>query len=298
MTRTEALRQAWPCGIATYRLRGIEDAIQLATSCQQYWFRGHAQQFEFLVPKVHREPFYSGPSNIEFRAAQRFRLRSRTFATTVPDWDAHLLWLLMMQHHGVPTRLLDWTESVLVALFFASGAPDHDGEIWCMNPSRLNYHSDNRMICMPDDPRVSYLAAQVFLDAKPLSALAESLGFESPPNAALALIPPFEFPRMAAQKSRFTIHPPPGDDNCETMIEFLLRDERNLVRYEVPQALKPALKKDLSRLGISREILFHSLESLAETVADEIIEEDFYLTGPPHCNSEFKPSWEMARPED
>jgi hypothetical protein len=66
MTHTEALGQAWPTGIATCGLRGIEDAIKLGTTVQQqYWFRGHPRFFSVL-PKVYREPFYGKRPNLEY----------------------------------------------------------------------------------------------------------------------------------------------------------------------------------------------------------------------------------------
>jgi FRG domain len=288
MTHIDALSQAWPMGIATYRLRGIEDAMELATTCRQYWFRGHPQEYPSLLPAVYREPLHSAHENIEFRAAQRFRLRARSFVSSVPDWGDHLSWLLMMQHHGVPTRLLDWTTSILVALYFAAvdkvGKDDKpaDGEVWCMNPARLNWCSSH-YICGPDDPPIRYLAAAVFLDAKQLPRLAEDLGLDNPPARALAIIPPFEFPRIAAQMSRFTMHP---SRDGTAMIEYLLRSETCLVRYTVPAANKARLRKDLASLGVSHDTLYHSLESLARTIREEIVEKDYKLMHPPHFRSE------------
>jgi hypothetical protein len=279
MTRAEALAQAWPLGIPTYQLRGVDDAIKLVTTCRgQYWFRGHPKVFDSLLPTAHREPFRSARSNIEYWAGQRFRLRARSFALKVPGWDDYLSWLLMMQHHGVPTRLLDWTESILVALYFvACESPDEPGEVWCLCPQALNDHSKWN-ICMPDDPPVRYLAAAAFLEQKQLLQLEEDLQLTVRPTMPLAIIPPYEFSRMAAQMSRFTIHP---SYDGVAVIELLLRSECDLVRYIVPGARKDALRKDLASLGISRETLFHSLESLATTIKEEICEKDFVKVNPP-----------------
>jgi len=136
---------------------------------------------------------------------------------------------------------------------------------------------------MPDDPRVRYLAAEVFVEPVRLPKLAVDLDLQSPPDAALALIPPFEFPRMAAQMSRFTIHPS-RDGNA--MIEFLLRSEDCLVRYTVPAGNKATLRKNLASLGVSEETLFHSLDSLAKTIREEICEKDYDLVNPPHFETE------------
>jgi len=117
------------------------------------------------------------------------------------------------------------------------------------------------------------------LDQKRLSSLAKSLDLKPVPATALALVPPFEFPRMAAQMSRFTIHP---SRDGTAMIEFLLRSETCLVRYAVPAASKASLRRDLASLGVSQDTMFHSLESLAITIKDEIIEKDYQLVSPPH----------------
>ena len=179
---------------------------------------------------MYREPLYSARKNVEFWAGQRFRLRAHTFASKLPDWEDYLSWLFFMQHFGVATRLLDWSASVLVALYFAT-----------------------------DDPN------------------------DGPPTTPRALIPPFKFPRMAAQISRFTIHP---SLDRTAMIEFLLRSETCLVRYTVPAASKASLRKDLASLGVSHDTLHHSLKSLARTIKEEILEKDFQLTNPPNFKDE------------
>ncbi len=288
MTNAQAVGQAWPNGITTYEIGSIQDVVEVGTGVRQCWFRGHAECFDTLLPTIFRDPYhFAGRPNIEFWAGERFRLRARAFTDTVPTWDDHVSWLLLMQHYGVPTKLLDWTENVLVALYFAVKDPcDKPGEIWCMRPSVLNWHGDWN-ICSPDDPPIRYLAAKSFLEEKELPGLMATVGLEKIPSTPLAFIPPFDFPRMRAQLSRFTIHP---SRDATSLIEFLLRKEENLVRYMVPAQLKTKLRVDLNSLGISHEMLYHNLDSLALTIKEEILERNFDVVPPPHFPKNIKAS--------
>ena len=57
----------------------------------------------------------------------------------VPETDDMLGWLCVMQHYRAPTRLLEWRENLLVALYFAvSSDLSEDGEVWAMFPTPLN----------------------------------------------------------------------------------------------------------------------------------------------------------------
>ncbi len=76
---------------------------------------------------------------------------------------------------------------------------------------------------------------------------------------------------MSAQSSRFTIHPVPNRAN---VIERLLAGPREIIRYEIPGDCKLSLSRDLTALGVTAEILFHSLDALSETIKADVYAAD------------------------
>ncbi|MCX9155753.1 FRG domain-containing protein [Niveibacterium sp. 24ML] len=106
------------------------------------WFRGHERASYRLVPGLLRPNAGSAPVD-EVSLTRHFRaLNPDAVPAGTPDFAA----LVTMQHYLAPTRLLDWTENLLVALFFAVRDPqlDESGEdaaLWILNARRLNYYS-------------------------------------------------------------------------------------------------------------------------------------------------------------
>ena len=111
-------------------------------SADDFWYRGHASVGWGLSPSVFRTP---GRQENERLLLKRFMQEARRHSSDVPseEWD----WTFLAQHHFVPTRLLDWSESPLVGLYFAALdtfdiADDpktaRDGRIWILQPNKLN----------------------------------------------------------------------------------------------------------------------------------------------------------------
>lgn len=91
----------------------------------EIWFRGEPSDYPTrLLPKIFRDP------HNKFEEADlllRFKNRFPKFNSSCQNI---LDWLNIMQHYGVPTRLLDWTKSALIALYFATDSKDTDGVLY------------------------------------------------------------------------------------------------------------------------------------------------------------------------
>ncbi len=107
------------------------------------WFRGNSRSSHTLVPSLYRHPDNLDVDHLlqlEEKVIQRFRERGAPYER-VPSSDTWEI-LFLMQHFGVPTRLLDWTENPYIGLFFALSTADHSsGEpaaVWALQPQAWN----------------------------------------------------------------------------------------------------------------------------------------------------------------
>lgn len=106
------------------------------------WYRGHKMAEWDILPSIWRRYTPIEEQNL----TNRFRSRAAIRYSPTPAYNAHASWLSLMQHYGLPTRLLDWTRSPMVAMYFAledylpggAAAVEGDAVIWILYPHELN----------------------------------------------------------------------------------------------------------------------------------------------------------------
>lgn len=103
------------------------------------WFRGEPNKtdapFAPLLPRLYR-PAEDGREHKENRLLQNFRAKAPIYGQMrTPVRGDQDQWLFLAQHYGLPTRLLDWTEGLCIALYFA--LLEKEPVVWMLDPIKL-----------------------------------------------------------------------------------------------------------------------------------------------------------------
>lgn len=229
-------------------------SADLAGSAEPIWFRGQADAAWNLDPKFLR----NDPDKPESHLLNRFRQSAayilQSPQSSLSDFD----WLFLMQHHGAPTRLLDWTESVLVGLYFAvEDKSDTDAALWAMAPCELNSLSNYQ-------PEYSYEIPS-FEDSQLQGYSPKTIASETKTRLLpMAAIGVRNSPRMHSQQGVFTIA-----HRGEPKIDQLAVDRSDstfLWRYVIRAGSKASILRELRLLGIGKFQLFPELTSIAEGI--------------------------------
>ena len=194
---------------------------------------------------------------VEFHMLRNFKKYARQDAVQGgSQWN----WLSLAQHHGVPTRLLDWSYSPYVALHFATEeieCYDRDGIIWCVNYVAVHKLLPHALRDVLADERSNAFTVEM-LDRAADSLLAlEKLSNE---DFAVFLEPPSLDERIVNQFSIFSMMSSP----VVRLDEWLLKEHGDLVRrIIIPAELKWEARDKLDQANITERVLFPGLDGLA-----------------------------------
>lgn len=211
-----------------YRIRSFAELHEAlahfrepAVKGKTWLFRGQARADWPLQPKAARVRWQRGA---DLQVLEVWKRRAVQYAPAAPqsDWD----WAALAQHHGLATRLLDWSVNPLAAAFFALCAPvDSDAAVYAFHPRE---------------------EANVDPALRRLNEF-DGIGVFRPRSVAY---------RIASQVGVFTVHAPPEREIVEP-------EHGQLARLIIDSAARDRLLHDLDYYGMNQLTLFPDLDGLS-----------------------------------
>jgi hypothetical protein len=223
----------------------------LADQKQIVWYRGQFNKNWTLTPSIYRRNVKTDLSEMHLLKHFKQDASSLFKPNNMPSHD----WLFIMRHYGVPTRLLDWTESVLIATYFATEKNNVDGAIWMLLPIVLN-QQEGRQFTNIDKSLPSFEEnGSIMREYEPREDLETQKNIQLNP---MAFICPRNIARMQAQRSVYTIH-----HLRKTPIERI-GDMSHVWQYIIPKEAKQTIRQQLTILGINDFQIFPEAEYVAK----------------------------------
>lgn len=221
------------------------------------WFRGQSKDYEQLIPKIFRKE-----NNIDLEESIYYRFQANAIPMLDDVPESYFEWLFLMQHYGIPTRLLDWSTDALVALAFAvtSRNDEHNGShaaVYCLEPYKLNKQFSE-----------SYEKPDKFIPSIIMKEVESIFSFEKNGHyqAPIACIGPLNNTRIIAQKGVFTLSPKRQKNFC---LKELSEENDFMTLIDIDDNYIKEITIELQRLGITEGSLYPSLENLATELNKE-----------------------------
>ena len=216
---------------------------------QRLWFRGVSDESWHLIPSAQRN---QKRIEAERYITNDFYIRAKQVLDKSPEKKNYAAWVSILQHYGLPTRMLDWSSSPLIAAFFAvekyNMFPDINACIWVLAPGLLNEKEGFDNCIYPVDADT----AQNML----LPAFKENGEVEELKDKIIACHSTENNLRMYSQQANFTIH------NSLKRLEDIC-DSNMLYKIIIPSSACKNFYASLEIFGITESYVYPDLDHIS-----------------------------------
>jgi hypothetical protein len=226
------------------------------------WYRGCGRASYQLKPTLYRHPSKTNANelhDLEKRIASVFTQRSPPFVpqSFVNEWDR----MFFMQHYGIPTRLLDWTESPFVAMYFALTTCQRDANnivsddvaLWMLDPSSWNQGA------LSD---ITFLGGVLDQDQGQVKSYSPSMDLDQRKEMPIMIYGTHNSPRIVAQRGMFALFGK-SLEPMETLYQQQSMKSGCLEKIEIPRQCVDSIAHSLFRKGISDSTVYPDLSGLS-----------------------------------
>ncbi len=206
------------------------------------------------------------------RMLDAFKRKAKPFMKYTPE--NNLEWMFIAQHHGLPTRLLDWTTNPLIALFFAAleaETASGGGAASCRAfMEECDLREDGFAIFAIDPDKINMAAISIDepLDLTRYDSIMASyldpMSYEIEAYSPICILAPHIATRIRAQSGVFTLH---GSNVFP--IEDYAGFRPNITKIFIPNTATQDIRNSLRNMGVTRSFAYPSLDSVAIDVADD-----------------------------
>ena len=192
--------------------------------------------------------------SLERHLMRNFRKYAHKDTPGPTEWD----WMALGQHHGLPTRLLDWTFSPLVALHFATASwAEDDAILWAVDVAAVHRHLPERLRQSLESEGSLVFTTEQLAEHAPNVWELDGLRAEEP--FALFFEPPTLDERIANQAAVLSCI---ADPTCH-MHDWLDRHEGACRAWLIPAELKIEIRERLDQAHVNERVLMPGLDGLA-----------------------------------
>ncbi|HDM8222151.1 TPA: FRG domain-containing protein [Vibrio campbellii] len=232
---------------------------------RQWLFRGQSDCSWKLVSSLERafneaesfrELSHTGLNKYDFEKIllDNFKTHAHLYLEHLPQVRDDFSWLSLMQHHGAPTRLLDFTFSPYIALYFALESGNQDAAIFCLNHhavrgDRSHEFGADRLEVFTD-----------FLSQKP----------ELTTKSVISFAPVFSNTRLLHQQGVF-VTTNTLDSSIEDVVSTAELDPVDYVKIRIPTKLRFEGLKLLSKMNVTSSLIYPGLDGFCKSMRSSII---------------------------